>query len=278
MNRSSLGSSSPQRGAAPQPPYPGSCLPPRAVAPDTPPPPPDEKCGGRLEGLLAQADEILLKAEYDTYTPDRLSTRTETDGGIGPGSRPRMEDGSAGPKPRTEDGSPTMSERLLSLYAIEAGKETRSSHLKLASNLLDRLMTTSPFSRLVLTLNQQDGYVLGLMSSSLVYSELVKFSYQDTHLLNSIDNEEIPVIIADLLQDLSQNLFHGGCIVCEVRDHRGGGGGPWGGSRFVLLRPTTQSIICDSVRLGKEGLGRVNSEDRNSIESQIIPKIVMLNV
>ena len=36
-----------------------------------------------------------------------------------------MEDGSAGPKPRTEDGSPTMSERLLSLYAIEAGKETR---------------------------------------------------------------------------------------------------------------------------------------------------------
>jgi len=48
----------------------------------------------------------------------------------------------------------------------------------------------------------QDGYVLGLMSSSLVYSELVKFSYQDTHLLNSIDNEEIPVIIADLLQGI----------------------------------------------------------------------------
>ena len=64
-------------------------------------------------------------------------------------------------------------------------------------------------------------------------------------------------------------MFHGGCIVCEVRDHRGGGGGPWGGSRYVLLRPTTQSIICDSVRLGREGLGRVNSEDRNSIESQV---------
>ena len=70
-----------------------------------------------------------------------------------------------------------------------------------------------------------------------------------------------------MFTELSEDLFHDGCIVCEIRDCRseggggaveggkarseGGGGAVEGGkARFVLLRPSTQSIICDSLRQG----------------------------
>ena len=118
----------------------------------------------------------------------------------------------------------------------------------------------------------QDGYVLGLMSSSLVYSELVKFSYQDTHLLNSIDNEEIPVIIADLLQgiylcihalffnlfiELFQNWFIKEILTdaaCWMKSSQSPHRSHWHGFLYILLtagilRENIKSKISDSCDL-----------------------------
>ena len=87
------------------------------AAPPTPPPPPDEWGGAGLAGLLSQADELLQQAEYDT---DTLAAATETDGG-----------GEGG-------GGNGLMDRMVSLFATEAVKETRRylnrKHVKWDSN------------------------------------------------------------------------------------------------------------------------------------------------
>jgi len=143
--------------------------------------------------------------------------------------------------------------------------------LNLASNLLSRLNSTHPLTKLVVTLYPGDeGYTLSL-SSQQQETELVRFSYEDTHVLDSVDNEELPVIVMDLLSELeqdTQDLFHSGMVVCELRDLRKG---PRGSSDLVLLRPTTQSIICDSIAMSRGAAhAKWTSEDRNNLESQVV--------
>ena len=54
--------------------------------------------------------------------------------------------------------------------------------------------------------------------------ELAKYKYEDTDILDSIDSQEIPVIIMDLVTELldqeTSDLYHGNCVLCEVRDVR----------------------------------------------------------
>ena len=146
-----------------------------------------------------------------------------------------------------------------------------STHLNLASNLLSRLNASNPLTKLVVTLYPGDeGYTLSL-STQQHETELVRFSYEDTHVLDSVDSEELPVIVMDLLADVehdTQDLFHSGCVVCELRDLRKG---PRGTKDLVLLRPTTQSIICDSIAMTRGAAhAKWTSEDRNNLESQVL--------
>jgi len=143
--------------------------------------------------------------------------------------------------------------------------------LNLASNLLSRLNASNPLTKLVVTLYPGDeGYTLSL-STQQQETELVRFSYEDTHVLDSVDNEELPVIVMDLLSEVeqdTQDLFHSGMVVCELRDLRKG---PRGSRDLVLLRPTTQSIICDSIAMSRGAAhAKWTSEDRNNLESQVV--------
>ena len=145
-----------------------------------------------------------------------------------------------------------------------------STHLNLASNLLNRLNATNPLTRLVVTLYPGDeGYTLSLATAHQE-TELVRFTYEDMAVLDSVDSEELPVIVMDLIAELehdTQDLFHGGCVVCELRDLRKG---PRGSKDLVLLRPTTQSIICDSIAMTRGAAhAKWTSEDRNNLESQV---------
>ena len=140
----------------------------------------------------------------------------------------------------------------------------------MASNLLSRLNASNPLTKLVVTLYPGDeGYTLSL-STQQQETELVRFSYEDTHVLDSVDNEELPVIVMDLLAEVeqdTQDLFHSGMVVCELRDLRKGQRGT---RDLVLLRPTTQSIICDSIAMSRGAAhAKWTSEDRNNLESQV---------
>ena len=71
--------------------------------------------------------------------------------------------------------------------------------------------------------------------------------------------QELPTALLDLLEASCSDLFYSGCVIVEVRDLRrrpplpssvGQAASPSydasANSSFVLLRPTTQSLICDS--------------------------------
>ena len=63
--------------------------------------------------------------------------------------------------------------------------------------------------------------------------------------------EELPVMINDLLADLEPDpgIFYSGCVVAEIRDLRPGGRPAR--PRHVLLRPSAQSLICDSQAMAR---------------------------
>ena len=166
----------------------------------------------------------------------------------------------------------SLEDLLCRLHAQESIRDSRSSHLNLATNLLAKL-TSSPgvnLSRLVVNLLPGDeGYTIALHTSAGAELELVKFSYEDRTVLESVDAEEIPVLIMDLICSLGEasDLYHGNSVVCEVRDCRRAG--PARPRRHLtLLRPTTQSIICDSLLLSRPN--KWSHEDRLNLESQLL--------
>ena len=90
-------------------------------------------------------------------------------------------------------------------------------------------------------------------------------------MLESLDMEELPVMINDLLADLEPDpgIFYSGCVVAEIRDLRPGGRPAR--ARHVLLRPSAQSLICDSQAMARApGHARWTSEDRANLESQVV--------
>ena len=103
-------------------------------------------------------------------------------------------------------------------------------------------------------------------------TELCRLGYEDSaSLLESLDMEELPVMINDLLADLDPDpgIFHSGCVVAEIRDLRPGGRPAR--ARHVLLRPSAQSLICDSQAMARApGHARWTSEDRANLESQVV--------
>ena len=78
-------------------------------------------------------------------------------------------------------------------------------------------------------------------------------------------------MINDLLADLEPDpgIFYSGCVVAEIRDLRPGGRPAR--PRHVLLRPSAQSLICDSQAMARApGHARWTSEDRANLESQVV--------
>jgi len=155
-------------------------------------------------------------------------------------------------------------------------RDTRATHLNLASNLLDRLVEGGNdelgLAKMVVTLLPGDeGYVIALAQNG-AETELCRLGYEDSaSLLESLDMEELPVMINDLLADLDPDpgIFHSGCVVAEIRDLRPGGRPAK--ARHVLLRPSAQSLICDSQAMARApGHARWTSEDRANLESQVV--------
>ena len=181
------------------------------------------------------------------------------------------------PSSASSSTSTSLEDLVCRLHAQESIRDTRSSNLNLATNLLKKLSTSPNISltRLVITLHPGDeGYRLSLHTGPGPEIELAKYGYEDTEVLDCVDSQEVPILIMDLITEtLDQetgDLYHGNCVVCEVRDRRARGARPK--SHLVLLRPTTQSIICDSLSLARPcqtSPAKWSAEDRVNLESQV---------
>ena len=144
--------------------------------------------------------------------------------------------------------------------------------------------------RLLITLHPNEGYTVALANKDGQVVELAKLSYEEEDLLTSIDNQELPTSLIDLLELQSSanvtntNIFYNGCVVAEIRDER------WvdpirtmkgvsnkivnsrGNVSHVLLRPTTQSIICDSNLITRQATNGKSwtPEERAILEGQLV--------
>lgn len=58
-----------------------------------------------------------------------------------------------------------------------------------------------------------------------------------------IDNEELPCILVDILEQDHQELFYSGCVIVEVRDYQQSNSQVLCEKRHVLLRPTVQVSV-----------------------------------
>ena len=65
------------------------------------------------------------------------------------------------------------------------------------------------------------------------------FPIQESELLEYVDNEDLPPMLLDLLDQLpsSNSVFYSGCVILEIRDYRRRADGSHD-TKYVLLRPT----------------------------------------
>uniref|UniRef100_A0A182JTP4 Spt20-like SEP domain-containing protein n=1 Tax=Anopheles christyi TaxID=43041 RepID=A0A182JTP4_9DIPT len=112
-----------------------------------------------------------------------------------------------------------------------------------------------------LTLNASD-----LNSENL--QETIRWPYEEEDLLDSIDREELPLVLVDILESKCPALFYCGCVVAEVRDYRQSFPIFTCDTFHVLLKPTNQTLLADVNILTAEG--EWSAEDKLALESQLV--------
>ncbi|XP_050079963.1 mucin-4 [Anopheles maculipalpis] len=112
-----------------------------------------------------------------------------------------------------------------------------------------------------LTVNASD-----LNSENL--QETIRWPYEEEDLLDSIDREELPLVLVDLLENKCPALFYCGCVVAEIRDYRQSFPIFTCDTFHVLLKPTNQTLLADVNILTAEG--EWTAEDKLALESQLV--------
>ena len=137
--------------------------------------------------------------------------------------------------------------------------------------LLSRYIKEEKLSHLILKLHPQNqGYSISLKKvydrssakqqtgspAAAQVLETIKLPYEESELLDYIDNEQIPPMLVDVLDsncdsDEHLDLFHFGQLFVEIQDYRKNANvnNQNYESRFVLLRPTAQTIFSDVEKL-----------------------------
>lgn len=120
-----------------------------------------------------------------------------------------------------------------------------------------------------------DGYSIAVklnefpVFTSETILETAKISYEETSLLDYIENEELPPLLVEMIDGspkLSQyKIWHRGCLILEVRDKISKLNGD---SYFILLKPTNLSMLNDVICLTESNLW--SAQDRLQLESQIV--------
>lgn len=92
--------------------------------------------------------------------------------------------------------------------------------------------------------------------------------YEEEDLLESIDNEELPLVLVDIIEKKCPNLFYSGCVIVEIRDYRQSFPIYTCDTYHVLLKPTNQTLFADVNLITSEGDWSV--EDKLVLESQLV--------
>ncbi len=96
-------------------------------------------------------------------------------------------------------------------------------------------------NQVVLTLYPGDqGYTLTLRIQNSLENETSKIPYEEDELLKCIDNQQLPPVLVELLEEAGAQVFYNGCVFVEVRDLRDSSSKQ---SWNVLLKPSPQVCV-----------------------------------
>lgn len=160
--------------------------------------------------------------------------------------------------------------RLADLYVSSVPSSPNHEYILSGSYLLQKLVENEKLNCLVVNLYPVDeGYSITVKSRTGGDTETSLLSYEDDELLQYIDNQELPPLLVDLLERSQVNLFYNGCIIVEIRDFRNSVHSMTFKTRYTLLKPTTQSIMCDVSMLANDNQ-RWSWEERHALESALV--------
>ncbi|KAK4296728.1 hypothetical protein Pmani_030806 [Petrolisthes manimaculis] len=158
--------------------------------------------------------------------------------------------------------------KLAAVYAEEATKTPRIKSISLTHKLLEKLVRRENLNCLVVNLYRgNEGYSLAIKMSSGLETETVRLSYEEDVFLTYIDNEKLPPMLLDLLDESNIEIYHSGCVIAEVRDYRRTLDSSYD-TRYILLRPTSQSVVADVASMTRER--DWSPEERLHLEAEII--------
>ncbi|XP_077001331.1 transcription factor SPT20 homolog [Tamandua tetradactyla] len=170
-------------------------------------------------------------------------------------------------------GKKSVSQKLYDIYIGECEKEPEvTQDLRSNVNLLEKLLEQEKLPCLVVNLYPgNEGYSLMIRGKHGSDSETIQVPYEQGELLEYLDAEELPPVLADLLEKSHINMFHSGCVVAEIRDYRQCSSRETPGyqSRHILLRPTMQTLLSDVNSITSDN-HKWNQEDKLLLESQVI--------
>lgn len=128
----------------------------------------------------------------------------------------------------------------------DALKSQNETKLRSTSNLLASVASKLTSPRLVINLLPvNNGYSITLMKNDGTYAEMLNMSYDEQELLDFVDNEELPPLLVDSLHRLHPNAFHCGSVLAEIKDYRIASSELSYETRYVLLKPTAQTLKND---------------------------------
>ncbi|KAK8736411.1 hypothetical protein OTU49_004987 [Cherax quadricarinatus] len=158
--------------------------------------------------------------------------------------------------------------KLAAIYAEEAIKTPRLKSISLTHKLLEKLVKRENLNCLVVNLYRgNEGYSLAIKISSGLETETVRLSYEEDMFLTYIDNEKLPPMLLDLLDESNIDIFQSGCVIAEVRDYRRTLDSSYE-TRYLLLQPTSQSVAADIASMTRDH--DWTTEERLHLEAEIV--------
>ena len=112
--------------------------------------------------------------------------------------------------------------------------------VRLSVDLLDRFVQGESLNQVVITLYPEDqGYTLALKIHNKLEGETGHIPYEEEELLNCIDNQQLPPVLVELLEEVGAQVFYDGCVFAEIKDLRESSKPSWN----VLLKPNAQVLL-----------------------------------
>ncbi|XP_032812464.1 transcription factor SPT20 homolog isoform X4 [Petromyzon marinus] len=166
----------------------------------------------------------------------------------------------------------SLHQKMYDTYIEESEREPELKRLRRNVKLLEKVVNQERPSCLVVNLYPgNEGYSLLLRGKNGADSETMRLPYEEGELLEYLDAGELPPVLVDLLEKAQVNIFHSGCVIAEIRDYRQCNNmkGHMPDTKHVLLKPTTQTLICDINAITSDS-HKWTQDDKLSLESHVL--------